>query len=497
MRWMVLSLCGTMLGAGVEEGEGTGRMNVLFIAVDDLRPELGCYGAKGMVTPHLDGLAKEGRVFRRHYVQAPTCGASRFALLTGKRPRSTASYGNGAFGLLRQRGGEKISTLPGSLKKAGYFTVSIGKVSHQPDGRNYRKEAVGGDGAHEVPGAWDKVLMPSGKWKTGWGAFFGYSDGSARKRGKSPTYEKADVGDQGYPDGLIADEAVRQLKRLKNGKKPWFLAVGFFKPHLPFTAPRQYWDLYDRKKIELAKYRERPKSGGGAKYSTHGSGELLGNYGGHPGGRKVGVEYARTLKHAYSACVSYVDAQVGRVLQALREMGLVERTVVIVWGDHGWHLGENGVWGKHTLYERSLRSVLMVRTPRMKGKGEASDALVETIDIYPTVLELCGVKSKTALDGRSFVKVLKDARRRHKDGAIGYWRRGKVLGMTLRTDKRRLVRWYEAKGGKDVHLELYDHEKDGDEVTNLAKERAGEVTRLLDLMKRLDKGGVTQSPSGR
>lgn len=455
------------------------RPNILFIAVDDLRPEMGAYGAAYAETPNLDRLASEGLVFLRHYVQVPTCGASRFSMLTGLRPTSTAHLSNEAFvNLLPRQETERPESFAHLFRRAGYRTVALGKVSHYPDGRvlSYAGE---GDGRLEMPFSWDEVWGPTGRWGSAWNAFFGYADGTSRNAGRPdpPPLEHADVGDEAYPDGLIADAAVRKLRELRNGSEPFLLAVGFFKPHLPFTAPQRYWDLYDPARIPPSPNPEAPA--GINPRTLHASGEFFGNYDGHPsrGGAGVRIDdaYARRLRHAYLASVSYVDAQIGRVLAELDRLGLVESTVVVLWGDHGWHLGDHTIWGKHTTLERSLRSPLIVRAPGMAAPGRTTRAIVESVDIYPTLAQLAGLQVPPGLSGVSLVPHLDDPELGGREGAWGYYG-GRT---TLRTDRYRIT---EHVSG-EPRVELFDHAVDSLETINVAAANGEVVARLLPLLR--------------
>ncbi len=475
LRWiLVASLClPTPLPAQAPP-------NILFIAVDDLRPDIGAYGNTDVRTPNLDRLAADGLVFLRHYVQVPTCGASRYSMLTGQRPTSAAHLSNEAFvNLLPREEGERPESFPHLFRRAGYHTVAIGKISHYPDGRLY-SYAGEGDGRLEMPFSWDEVGGPSGRWGTAWNAFFGYADGTSRnsRLRNRPPYERGDVDDDGYPDALIADAAIAGLGQLKAAGEPFLLAVGFFKPHLPFTAPARYWDLYDPRTVALSPNPDAPA--GVNPQSLHASSEFFGNYDGHAsrGGAGVRVDdgYARTIRHAYYAAVSYVDAQIGRVLYELDRLGLRENTIVIVWGDHGWHLGDHTIWGKHTTFERSLRSPLIVRAPGMAAPGRATDGIVESVDIYPTLSELAGLEAPPGLSGRSFAPVLKEPDRPGKAGAWGYWR-GRA---TLRTDRWRITE-YDAG---EPRIELFDHRADPLETVNVAAAHPEVVARLVEELRR-------------
>lgn len=456
-------------------------LNVLFIAIDDLRPQLGVAGYEFMHTPNLDTLAAEGRYFSRHYVQVPTCGASRYSMLTGIRPHLPEHLNNRAFATFmsteEQVEPESVAHL---FRRNGYYTAAIGKISHMPDSKVYTYEGEG-DGALEMPYSWDEATGPVGKWKTGWNAFFGYSDGSNRniERGTYPAFERAAVPDTSLPDGIIAMDAVNKLRELKD--RPFFLAVGFFKPHLPFTAPEKYWALYDDTLYDDTDFgvSENPEAPlGGLEQSLHASSEMFRNYGPHPspGGAGVRIEdaYARTLRQAYYASVSYVDAQVGKVLDELEALGLKENTVVVVWGDHGWHLGDHTIWGKHTTFERALKSALMIRIPGIEQPGVPANGIVETLDLYPTLAELAGLQAPANLGGVSLVPVLNDPTHRVKEGAYGYWRGRR----TLRTDRYRITEY------EDGAVELYDHDSDALEAVNIAEEKPEVVRELLEQLRK-------------
>ncbi|MEN7549483.1 sulfatase [Rapidithrix thailandica] len=462
-----------------------GPPNVLFIAVDDLRTELGVYGNPIVQSPHLDRLATEGRLFTHHYVQVPTCGASRHALLTGKYPTQQKHLSNDITAETLAKAPE--NTLPETFihhfKRNGYYTVGIGKISHSADGQVYGYEEAP-SGKRELPYSWDELLFDPGKWATGWNAFFAYADDEnrqSRKRQVKP-YEQADVTDEGYPDGLTAQLAVAKLKELKQKEQPFFLGVGFFKPHLPFTAPKKYWDMYERESIPLSPNPNIPETV--HPLSLHGSGELNGYYlTDEKAGLKetVSEEYARKLRHAYFACISYVDAQIGKVLDELKKQGLDENTIVVVWGDHGWHLGDQMVWGKHTLFERALKSSLIVKVPGMLQTGVPAEGLVETIDIYPTLLELCGLKASIPLDGKSFVAQLNSPESDGKVAAYGFFRKG----ISMRTERYRLTKYFRKE---EPLWELYDHQTDPDETKNIAREKPELVKKLMPLWEKGNTG---------
>ncbi|MBI9063892.1 MAG: sulfatase [Marinilabiliaceae bacterium] len=481
--FVIVTLC--ILICGLVACHEEKKPNVLFIAVDDLRPELGCYGSSIIQSPNLDGLAAKGRLFKNHFVQIPTCGASRHSLLTGMRPTSTTHLSNEATHTLTSGlpEGENPESFIHHLKRNGYYTVGIGKISHHVDGLLYGyTDSVGTK--RELPHSWDEMLFDPGKWETGWNAFFGYADGENRQsmnRQVKP-YECADVLDEGYPDGLTANLAVEKLKELKEKGEPFFLGVGFFKPHLPFNAPKKYWDLYDRAEIPLSPTPFVPANVN--KKSLHGSGELNGyrltdEKGGLDG--PISDAYAAKLRHAYFASVSYVDAQIGKVLDELKRQDLDKNTIVVVWGDHGWHLGDQLVWGKHTIFENALRSAFIIKTPDLVKKGIGTDAIVESLDLYPTLMELCGVEAPVKLDGESLVSLLENPSAGKDKVAYSYFRNG----LSVRTDKYRLTKYFRKE---EPVIELYDHLNDPYESVNVAIEKPEIVKQLMPLLEKGNTG---------
>lgn len=459
--------------------------NVIFIAVDDLRPDLGSYGNEVIKTPHMDKLARESRVFLKHYVQVPTCGASRYNLLTGNLPRTQNHLSNQA--IRNFISGEPEKEVPETfihhLRRNGYYTVGMGKIGHYIDGLyGYTEDPEGAPS--ELPHSWDEEIFDSGKWGTGWNAFFGYADGSNRQsRNKMvKPYEKADVNDKGYPDGLTANLALKKLNELKGKEQPFFLGIGFFKPHLPFTAPKKYWDMYDESDIPLTPSPDIPKNVN--LESLHNSNEfnqyLLGEEKASLS-KPVSDKYAKKIKHAYYASVSYVDAQIGKVLNELERLGLSDNTIVILWSDHGWQLGDHRVWGKHALFEKALNSPLIVKVPGMKAKGASTEGIVNTIDIYPTLMELCGVTLSHETDGKSFSNLLDNPNYGNwTNSSYSYFNKG----ISLRTSNYRITKYYREE---EPTIELYDHKKDPFENNNIAKDH---VDKVRDLIPLLEKGNL-------
>lgn len=464
--------------------------NFLFICVDDLRPELGCYGESHIQSPNIDRLAGKGVVFTNHYTQVPTCGASRYSLLTGMLPRTTRHLGNEACRefIAGKPEGEMPETFIHHLKQNGYYTVGIGKISHYVDGLLYGYTDPPGT-EYELPNSWNEMLLNPGKWGTGWNAFFGYAGGENRQSMNKLVrpYEMADVEDTGYPDGLIAEQALEKLRELSGKGQPFFLGVGFFKPHLPFTAPKKYWDMYSEDQIPLSPNPFLPEHVHQA--SLHGSGEFNGYLlGDEAAGLEgpVSDEYARKLRHAYFACISYVDAQVGKLLDELEKLGLSENTVVVVWGDHGWHLGDHLVWGKHTIFERALKSALIMRVPGLT-KGTAIGQVVSSIDIYPTISELGKLSMPHQTDGKSLVGLMQNRDAGWEEAAYGYFRNG----ISLRTGRYRLTRYFRKQ---EPVVELYDHDNDPFETRNIAGEFPGVVESLLPLWHKGNTGLMGANP---
>jgi len=450
------------------------RPNVLFIAIDDLRNDLGAYGAAHAKTPELDAFARTARVFTHHYVQVPTCGASRCGLWRGRYPTAPAHVGNNAIKQTQHEWGAQ--SLPAVFRAAGYRTLAVGKLTHYPGGLTGKNWAVGPE---ELPGAWDRAWIPDGPWKSPEAIMHGYAGGVARTPGKSPVWEANDGPDNLYPDAWVADDAVKTLRELASKESSWFFAVGFFKPHLPFAAPKKWHDLHAAGVPDLE-----PEAAAKPTWPSgwHRSGEFRGNYGHEPGkDPDTDPEYARQMRRAYAASVSYMDAQAGRVLNELRQLGLENDTIVVVWSDHGFLLGEHAIWGKHCLYEHALRSPLMIRHPDLNQPGQSSHAVVESVDVFPTLTELCELTAPANLDGRSLRAQLDDPTIPGSKPAHGFWSGGQ---RTVRTDRWRLIVHPPKDLGEQI-VELFDYETDPDETRNLGKANPDVVAELLTMLKRL------------
>jgi iduronate 2-sulfatase len=457
------------------------RPNVLLICVDDLKPMLGCYGDSTVKSPNIDALAARGVQFNRAYCNQAVCSPSRNALLTSLRPTTLGIYDLGTnFRVSRP----DAVTLPQYFKENGYRSEGMGKVFHH------------GHGNHEDDASWSVPYWRSdvvhyalkehadANKNSREAALFNNAGGAkAKDLAKGVAYESADVPDNLYPDGQTADEAIKRLDRAaKDPKQPFFLAVGFLKPHLPFCAPKKYWDLYDPSTFKLAERRTPPD--GAPAFAPTNWGELR-NYAGMPEKGPVPDEEARKLVHGYHAAVSYVDAQVGRVLSALEKDGLAKNTIVVLWGDHGWHLGDHGMWCKHTNYEEAAHIPFIVYDPRAKNGHGKSDSMVESVDVYPTLCKLAALPVPKRLDGTSFAQVMDDPAAATKDYIIHAYPRGERIGRAVRTARYRLVEW--KVPGDDLSkaiYELYDYDSDPGENKNLAKEKPEVVQELAAILAK-------------
>lgn len=438
------------------------RPNVLFIMVDDLRPELGAYDHHVVKTPNIDEFAEKATVFTNAYVNVPVCGASRASMMTGIRPNQVRFR---SYQARADKEAPDAETLFGMLKSNAYETHSIGKIMH-----------FSNDSADDwsVPPWKPKVEHGMGhrnylleenikffkKYKTG------------------PPFEKADVKDSAYFDGKTTIEALNRLDELSSTQAPFFLAIGFVKPHLPFNAPKKYWDLYDHSKIELPDNPEQPiKAPPKAK---HAFGELRKFDGIPENPLPVSDEMARNLIHGYYACVSYVDAQIGMLLKRLDSLNMAENTIVFILGDHGWSLGEHGLWAKHSPFDLATRTPVIVRTPEhLNGtsKSGKSHGLVEFIDIFPTITELTKLKKLDQFDGESFAAQLKNPTSQGKDAVFPRW----SIAEIIKTDQYSYTEWRDKRGGVLERM-LYDHSLDPEETYNVSEE-----PEYVEIVKSLHK----------
>lgn len=443
-RYSVVSLLGLVLGVSGSVW-GAGSPNVLFICVDDLKPVLGSYGDSHAKTPNLDRLAKRAVVMEAAYCNQAVCAPSRNALMTGLRPQTLGIYD---LGTNFRKSRPDAVTLSQHFSKRGYRSEALGKIFHV------------GHGNGEDAASWDVPHFSA--WKVG--SYKAPRD-SGNPAGKGPAFEIADVADDSYPDGFLATEVIRRLTNAKGRPEtPFFMAVGFSKPHLPFCAPKRYWDLYDPAKLPLATVTTPPADA--PEFAPQFGGELR-SYDGVPRKGPLPESLQRNLVHGYYAATSYMDAQLGRVLDKLEELGLSENTIVVVWGDHGWHLGDHGMWCKHTNYEQAARIPLIIAAPGLAAARRST--LVETVDIYPTLSELAGLPMPVGLDGVSFAKVLRDPEERGRESIVHVYPRNNRLGRAIRTSRFRMVEWKAPGAEKSTATyELYDYEKDPLETQNLA-----------------------------
>ena len=450
------ALAAAGLGARPARAAANG-LNVLFIAVDDLRPELGCYGNDLVHAPNLDSLASSSVVFQRAYCQAPVCGPSRASLLTGMRPDTSRVWGNRTH--FRETMPDLV-TLPQRFKQSGYHTQAIGKVLH---------------GKMDDPPSWSVPAWPEGGMQAGMqyvdeerlaamrredpGREWSGSDIPTLEWNKRQSWQAPAVPDNALQDGQVADRALAALRRLKDDR--FFLAVGFQKPHLPFTAPKKYFDLYDPAALPVPKDAQRPVDAPAMAFTR--SNELRG-YKDIPGEGPLPAAKVRELIHGYYAATSYMDAQVGRILREVESLGLSDSTVVILFGDHGWHLGEQSLWAKTTIFELAARAPMMLRVPGMLSGGRNCAGLVEFVDMYPTLCAACEIEPPEDLEGTSMLPLLEDPDRPWKKAVFSQIPRPYLadqdwvhMGRSMRTQRYRYTEWID-RAGTAVARELYDLE---------------------------------------
>jgi arylsulfatase A-like enzyme len=442
------------------------RPNVLFVAVDDLRPEFRAYGNSYVHSPNLDRLASRGMTFTRAYCQQAVCSPSRSSLLTGTRPDTTKVYDLQTH---FRKALPDVVTLPQHFKQNGYFVQGLGKLYHDllDDPRSWSVPWTNPQPRHGTYGSaesWAIVQARAAAVKN-----LPTKPGAAKVRVFGPAFESAEVPDNTFSDGLLAEMAVAALRECAKKDQNFWLGVGFFRPHLPFVAPKRYWDLYDPVKIELAANPYPPK--GAPPYALLSSGELHLYYG-IPAG-PIPDDLARRLKHGYYAAISYMDAQLGKVLDELERLGLADNTIVVLWGDHGWKLGEHAAWCKQSNVENDTNAPLLISVPGMNTAGQKTQSLAEFVDIYPTLAELCGLPLPDHLEGASLVPVLRDPKASIKPAAFSQYPRSvegrQLMGCSMRTDRYRLTCWVRRHDPSHIEaVELYDERADPQENLNIA-----------------------------
>lgn len=447
-------------------GETTQKPNVLFIAVDDMKVQLGCYGSPLVKTPNIDRLASRGTLFTRAYCQQTVCNPSRASILTGFRPDTIRVWDLPTHFRIHK---PDAVTLPQWFKRNGYHAQGVGKIFH-----NWRQDDWKGD-----PDSWS---VPATLHYDTHGNDAPKVEGELPPDHASVTNltECRDVPDDAYYDGRVAAEAVRALRELGEGGQPFFLAVGFWKPHLPFNAPKKYWDLYDRNEIQLPDSLTPPTD---VPEIALTSDRIEGRY---------GREDLLELHHGHLATMTYVDAQVGKVLDELDALGLNENTIVVFWSDHGLHIGEHGLMRKTTLFEVDARVPLIFSIPNRPG-GRRAEGLVELLDLYPTLVELCGMETPSGLEGISLVPLLEDPTRTVRKAALTQttrpnYPRGEdpvTMGYSIRTKDFRYNEWRDFRTGEVQARELYDHRQDPGETKNVvqAEQFTETVERLANLLE--------------
>jgi len=472
---LALLSCAPLVAVAQDQASGQAKPNVLFIAVDDLRTELGCYGTAAR-TPNIDRLAASGIQFDRAYCNQAVCGASRVSLMTGLYPEFTKERTYHVTDWRKRW--PKIITLNQHFKNNGYTTIGLGKIYH----------GSGGPGVD--PDNWTRWIKVRGKE---------YGDPNSRKgdnvrlrngRKRGPATESADVPDDSHADGNRAKEGAAQIQKLAKGSKPFFLAVGFTKPHLPFTAPRKYWDLYQRDQFKMPanlgvppKYPDFARNVNAGELRSYSDIPLKGSPATFPDALN------RRLIHGYYACVSYTDRNIGVLLDALGKSPAAKNTIIVLWADHGWKLGDHSSWCKHTNFECDTRVPLIIRHPGMPSARGRSMALVELIDLYPTLVQLCGLDRPDHLQGKSLLPILRDPEATHRSSAYSSYPHGRgrgkkgVTGHSIRTKQHRYTEWWEQGGDKVVASILTDIESDPGETTSV--ENDGKLkSRLSDELKK-------------
>lgn len=515
----------TITQTTAKSSEAPPQYNILFIAVDDLKPYINSFGYKEVKTPNLDKLAQVSTIFNANYCQQAVCAPTRASLLTGVRPDKTQVWDLQT--LIRDKNPD-IVTLPQYLKANGYVTSAMGKI-YDPRSVDKDHDAVSWSVPYKnkfkYPAGYEDIVIEayqSPEMKAKFKEL--QAQREARKNGTKDknqdfdnpkitrddikvTTESADVPDNAYFDGVMTDYAIKQLKAQKGATQPFFMAVGFHKPHLPFVAPKKYWDMYDRNSIKLAKWQK--KSIDGPDVAYHNAGEvrgfkdvaelMKGTEGKKSDLLNLPIDKQKELIHGYYACISYVDAQVGRLMDALKAEGLDKNTIIVFWGDHGWHLGDHSLWAKHSNFEQAAKAPLMFTVPNVT-KGTVYDKPTEFVDIFPTLCDLAGLPIPTYLDGKSLVPAMKDNKVKIKDYAISQYPRGgaagtesrNIMGYSLRNERYRYTEWMGSKfttaqpfNEKLVTAtELYDLINDPDETTNLANkpEMKKQVKELAGLL---------------
>ncbi len=515
LYWLYLLLALTIMGCDNPKKKLV-KPNILFISIDDLRPTLGAYGDTIAITPYIDQLASEGMTFRQTFTQVAVCAPSRASLMTGIRPDSTRVWHLGDK--FREINPNAV-TMPQYFSKFGYHTVNLGKIFH-----NYMPDSI----------SWDEPdLRPSRYLRQDWlkrdGETFyigeDIQNSQAIKRDSllksrpvryadgwntGPAWEIADVHDTMYYDGAQTELAKKTLSRIAKKDAPFFMGLGYFRPHLPFAVPKKYWDLYDPEEIPLASNPNVPKKAPG--YTMNSMYELRHYDGfnniGHPeSSYKMQTDTLRILKHGYYASVSYVDALLGQLISHIKEIGIYENTIIILWGDHGWKLGDHNSWGKMTNYNIDLKVPMIVRYPNQVNRGAETFEITELIDMFPSLCELTGIETPDYMQGTSFVPLIKNPKRSWKSAAFSQFHRrpqhaadgNRYMGYSLNTKKHHYIEWYTwdpetGTRGELKNIELFDSENDPNETVNIAKQQEYKEV-IKGLSKQLASGWQKAMPN--
>jgi iduronate 2-sulfatase len=436
--------------------------HVLFIAIDDLRPDLGCYGNREVVSPNIDKLASEGMVFSRAYCQQALCGPSRLSVMTGMHPDRLGLWGmSGAHEIEWRETRKGMTSLSEQFRLNGYKAYGYGKIyDHR----------LGNDVEH----SWDEYTAGKSSYNIDKHNREGKSvDGTSPLR---PAFLSLDVEDDELPDGDIAQEAITKLKA-HDKKQPLFLAVGFQKPHLPFVAPQKYFDLYETEKLTLAERRSPPE------WHTEFLFSWYKEINGYDVPYPIPEDMQRKLIEGYYACVSYVDAQIGEIIDALKAKGMYENTMIVIWGDHGFKLGEHGEWAKHTNTEHDTRAPLIIKALGSYQRNATTKSLVEFVDIYPTMCELAGIPTPDNIEGRSLVPVLKNAENTVREFALSQYPMVRTtMSYTIRTDNWRYIETRSDITGEFIAAELYDLSKESIEIKDEYKTHPEVAKKHADLL---------------
>ena len=418
--------------------------NVLFIAVDDLKPLLGTYGYEHVQSPRIDKLAEQGTVFLNAACQFPVCGPSRASILTGLRPEST-----GVLNLKTKMRdvNPDVLTLPQHFKNNGYITAGVGKIFDPRcvDSRQQGDAPSWSLPYNESPDS-DVPMMPKSRQVTA----------------------SHDLPDEAFPDGRILKGGIERLREVSAAEEPFFLAVGFKKPHLPFVAPKRFWDRYDPEAIELAAFQEKAKDNSG--YGYWNSNETR-SYDGVPDEGDIPEDVQRNMIHGYLACISWVDTLIGQLLDELDALGETDNTIIVLWGDHGFHLGDHGLWGKHTAFEEAVRAPLVIVDPR-NGKKIVTSAPVEFTDVFPTLCELAGLELPDQLQGVSLAACLETNSAFPREVSTAIYKSRGAFGYSVRDVRYRYIEWISNKSAKVVGRDLFDFEKDPLGKQNMAGKKA-------------------------